>query len=125
MLPSPYMLYFEEEKWKLRRTSIWVREIQTDNLLTKLPCPFNLIEIIWICVDKCARACFCKPEEPSENDRIKSRNIRHKAYFDLLEVLLERYLIQEEDDLQDDITIEDLTNFRNEMKFEIETTGNR
>ena len=93
--------------------------------MTKLPCPINLLELVWICVDKCARACFCKPAEQPESERIKSRNVRHQAYFDLLEVLLERYLVREEDDLEDDITIEDLTNFRNEMKFEIEHANHK
>ena len=106
----------------MRRTSIWIREIQPDNYLTKLPCPFNLLELVWILVQKCARMCFCKAKDMSESERIKSRDVRHQNYFDLLETLLDRYIIREEDDLQDDITLEDITNFRNEMKFEIENS---
>ena len=80
---------------------MWMNYLAFDN--SYLPSPFNIIEAL------IKASCCCKEEknEPSMADR--------EQYFALLEKLSNKYITREEDVELRDITVEDVTNARNEI----------
>ena len=80
---------------------MWMNYLAFDN--SYLPSPFNIIEALIKC------SCRCKEE----------RNVQpmtdREEYFALLEKLTNKYITREEDVELRDITVEDVTNARNEI----------
>ena len=85
---------------KFLRTGIWMNYLAFDN--SYLPSPFNIVEALmkFSCCEEATN-------DPSVADRA--------AYFHLLEKLSNKYITREEDVELRDITVEDVTNARNEI----------
>ena len=85
---------------KFLRTGIWMNYLAFDN--SCLPCPFNIVEALM-------RFSCCRE---AKND---TSLVDRAEYFDLLEKLSNKYITREEDVGLRDITVEDVTNARNEI----------
>ena len=103
----------------MRRTTVWLRELEMSGRITKLPSPLNLLEIVL----RFLACSYCKKTFSSEDNQAReTKHKRHKhSYLVLVDKLLDSYLNREEDESVADITLEDINNLKNDLTFEIQS----
>ena len=97
-------------RWKIERTMVWLSYIDS---AVYLPSPLNLIEVLITLVRKLVRCCngCCISSDDKDGNCDKEAD----NYNNLLDKIKTRYLEREKDSDTNAISLEDITNHKNDL----------